>query len=164
MNDDPPPWLPGLLLLSDCKGIWGDWLDALYGSFQTDFVHTQINFRGKPVQVGNQLIDGKERTFWHMIQEGKVEQSRTPDSRRCERIKWAKAIIEHDGDPQVLSWPNKRKRQERFVLWVPSVDFAVILEDRRSHWMLWTTYVTDRRHTQRVFQEEYEQYKSTCPK
>lgn len=38
------------------------------------------------------MADGKEATFWHMIQEGRIEEDRTPDIRRCERIRWPKPI------------------------------------------------------------------------
>lgn len=47
---------------------------------------------------------------------GSVEEDRTPNFRRCERIRWPKPVIEHDGDPAVKVWRNQRGREERVCL------------------------------------------------
>lgn len=154
-----PGWLPGLLILSDYGGEWRQYLEVVYDRFRSDFVATTTQFRGEPVRAGKQLIDGKERTFWHVISEGDVENDRTPDLRRCERIGWIRAILEHEGDDAIQSWPQARGAKRRHVLWLVSADFAVVLEKRPGCWWLWTAYPTERPHTRRKLQREYEEWK-----
>lgn len=154
-----PDWLPPLILMNDHCGDWGRYVEAVYTAFRRDFIENPTLFRGEPVRIGSQLIDGKEQTFWHVISEGDVESNRTPDLRRCERVGWVRAIIDHDRDPAVLSWPQARGRNPRHVLWVKDSNFAVVLEKRPGCWWLWTAYPTDRPHTQRKLTREYEAWK-----
>ena len=44
-----------------------------------------------------------------LVQEGKVEDDRTPDLRRCERIRWPRPIIEHESEDSILVWENERR-------------------------------------------------------
>ncbi len=41
------------------------------------------------------LVDGKEYTFYHITHKGNIENDRTPELRRCERIGWARPVIEN---------------------------------------------------------------------
>lgn len=151
-----PSWLTPLVRLEDHGGNWQRYIDAVYAIFYRDFIIPPYpQFRGNHVCIGRQMIDGKERTFWHVISTGNVEQQRIPDLRRCERIGWIRPIIEHEGDPAVLSWPNQRKGAPRQVLWVQQVDFVVILNKRPNCWWLWTAFITDREHTRKKFIKEY---------
>lgn len=154
-----PGWLPPLLVLNDYGGDWGRYVEAVYGRFRADFVERTAQFRGEPVRVGTQLIDGKERTFWHVISEGNVEQERRPDLRRCERIGWIREMIEHENDEAIVSWPQSRGAKQRHVVWLRHADFAVILEKRPGCWWLWTAYPTERPHTQKKLIREYEEWK-----
>lgn len=156
-----PAWLPDPLLLTDFSGDWSRYVEAVYAVFRRCFIEGTAYFRGEPVRVGSQLLDLKERTFWHLTSEGDVEVDRTPDLRRCERIGWVRAIIDHERDPAVLSWPNTRHRNQRHVLWLKQVDFVVILEKRPGCWWLWTTYPTSRRHTRERLEQEYESWQKS---
>lgn len=154
-----PGWLPALLELNDYGGDWPGYLEAVYARFRLDFVETTLNFRGEPVRIGAQLIDGKERTFWHAISEGDAEANRTPDLRRCERIGWIRAMIEHENDEAILSWPQTRGARQRHALWLRNAEFIVVLEKRPGCWWLWTAYPTERPHTQRKLMREYEAWR-----
>ena len=104
-----PDWLPPLVLFNDYSGDWNAYLEALYACFRQDFIDTNPVFQGRRLGLKRHpMADGKEATFWHMIQEGKAEQERIPDLRRCERIRWPKPIIEHDADPAIKVWRNQR--------------------------------------------------------
>ena len=152
-----PSWLPDLISLDTYGGDWTAYLEVVYEVFRQDLIGVAPTFRGEPVKAGTQLIDGKLRTFWHLVSEGDVEVTRTPDLRRCERISWVRAIIDHDGDPAVMSWPNVRGGKSRQVLWLKQLDFAVILEKRTDCWWLWTAYQTTLgRH--RKFEKEYDEW------
>jgi len=154
-----PDWLPPLVMLNNHGGQWQRYIDAVYAVFYGDFLQSRPGFRGEPVMVGRQITGDKERTFWHVTSEGPVEGQRTPDLRRCERVGWIRPVIEHDGDPAVLSWPSQRSgRAVREVLWVRQADFAVVLEKRPRCWWLWTVHPTDREYKRREFAREYEDW------
>jgi len=156
-----PVWLPALVLMGNHGGNWGRYLDAVYAVFRRDFIESTAMFRGEAVRIGSEVIDGKERTFWHVTSEGDVEANRTPDLRRCERIAWVRALIDHEKDSMVQSWPNRRGRNRRHVLWLKQVDFVVVLEKHPGCWWLWTAYLTDRPHTRRSLEREFEAWQKS---
>jgi hypothetical protein len=156
---DSLDWLPPLVVLSDHGGDWNRYLDALYAWFRKDFVDSKPIFQGKPLALKRYpMIHGREATFWHMIQEGKVEDERTPDFRRCERIRWPKPIIERESDPAIKVWRNRRGSEERVCLWLVQEGYLVILADRGDYILPWTAYLVERSHRQRKLQKEYEEY------
>ena len=104
------------------------------------------------------LKKGKERGFWHCVQEGKIEEERTPDLRRCERISWIRPVIENVADTRIKKWPKKAGTKERYMLWLEEADYLVILEKRPNCWFLWTAYCTDHERTHGKLQKEYEDY------
>lgn len=163
---DEPDWLPPLVLLSDFNGSWESYLDAIYEYFKQDFVESKPMFQGRRLGLKKHpMAQGKEATFWHMIQEGSIEEERTPDFRRCERIRWPSPIIEHDADKAIKVWANKRGRETRICLWFEKVSYLVILADRGNYLLPWTAYSVEQRHTQRKLQREYEDYcKNKGPK
>jgi hypothetical protein len=108
-----PDWLPELMPLCDSNGDWQHYEDQVYAVFYTDFIESCPHFQNGPVRITKQLIDGKERTFWHCVQEGRIEAQRTPDLRRCERIPWIRATIENSNCFTVKKWQNKRGRNVR---------------------------------------------------
>mgnify|MGYP002682383615 CR=1 FL=1 len=97
-----PNWLPPLVLLEESNGDWNNYLTILYEIFKTDFIDTQCNYRGIKIAIKKHpQIDDKEATFWHLISEGENEETRTPDIRRCERIRWPKSVIEKVPDEKI---------------------------------------------------------------
>jgi len=156
---EAPDWLPALVLLQHYGGDWTRYINEGFAVFHRDFIQSQPRFRGSPVRVGKQIIEGKERTFWHVTSEGSVETDRTPSLRRCERIRWLRALIDHEGHPAILSWPQKRGRHRRHVLWLKDWQFAIVLEQRPGCWWLWTAYPTDRRPTQQKLMQEYDAWR-----
>lgn len=153
---DLPNWLPELILLENFGGNWQRYEDEVYSKFYTDFICSRPTFQGKPVYVKRFLEDGKERGFWHLVQEGPVEKYRTPDLRRCERVTWIRAIIEHTNDPIIKSWSKKIGSRTRHLLWFEQAEYLVVLEKRQSAWILWTAYCTTRKHTKNKLRKEYQ--------
>ncbi|MFB1490385.1 MULTISPECIES: hypothetical protein [unclassified Thiocapsa] len=109
------------------------------------------------------LTHGKEATFWHMIQGGQVEEERTPDPRRCERIRWPGLINTHAGDPAVKIWRNQRGREERVCLWFEEEDYLVIPADRGDYILPWTAYLVAQPHRKRKLLKEYEDHRRGRP-
>jgi hypothetical protein len=124
-----------------------------------DFVDNKPTFQGRKLGLKRHpVVHEKEATFWHMIQEGSIEEDRIPDLRRCERIRWPKPIIENDADTAVKVWKNKRRREDRVCLWFEQEDYLVILADRGTYILPWTAYLVKQKHRKRKLQKEYEAY------
>ena len=154
-----PEWLPRLVLFSDYHGDWGAYLDAVYAFFRADFVDDKPLFQGRRLGLKRHpQTRGKEATFWHMIQHGAIEEERTPDFRRCERIRWPRPIIENDKDPAIKVWRNQRGREQRVCLWFEQESYLVVLADRGDYILPWTAYPVEQPHRQRKLQKEYEEY------
>jgi hypothetical protein len=159
--DRQPDWLPDIVRLEDYGGQWRKYEEAVYARFYSDFIASRPTLQDMPVYVTINLVRGKERTFWHCIQEGPVEEERIPDLRRCERISWIRPVIEHVDSPEVRQWVNERRGKNRSILWVDSAEFLVVLEPRGSAWYLWTAYpVTSEWKKVRLFKECEAFYKS----
>lgn len=156
---DASDWLPPLVLFGDYSGNWDAYLDAIYDWFKQDFIDSKPVFQGRRLGLKRHpLTHGKEATFWHMIQEGGVEEDRTPDFRRCERIRWPRPIIENHHDSAIKIWRNQRRNEERVCLWFVREDYLVILADRGDYILPWTAYLVEQPHRQRKLQKEYEEY------
>jgi len=152
-----PEWLPPLVMLSDHDGDWLSYLNTIYDFFKQDFVDSKPVYQGRRLGLKRYpMAQGKEATFWHMIQKGTIEEDRTPDLRRCERIRWPKPIIEHDADTAIKVWANQRRGEQRICLWLEQEDYLVILADRGKYILPWTAYMVKQPHRQRKLQKEYD--------
>ncbi len=152
-------WLPSLVLFQDSQGDWNVYVEVLYQHFMKDFVDSKPYFEGRKVGLKRYPLDqGKESTFWHMISEGKSEEERLPDLRRCERIRWPRPVIEHHRDDMIKVWKNRRRSETRICLWLESYDYLVVLADRNEYVLPWTAYLVEQPHRKRKLQREYEKY------
>ncbi len=155
---DTIDWFPELIILSDYAN-WKEYLDAIYKVFCDDFVSSKPRYPGKRFALKRFPITfEKEATFWHLIQEGKVEEDRTPDLRRCERIRWPRPIIEAMPSHQVRVWRNVRGKNERIVIAIQDFSYVVILDDREDYVMLWTAYCVEHHHRRKKLQREFEEW------
>ena len=152
-------WLPELVRLDTYNGNWDRYLEVIYNFFTKDFVDDQPTYQGRKLALKRlPMYEGKEATFWHIISEGNTEESRTPNLRRCERIKWPRPIIENSADPVIKLWHNKRKGKIRICLLLDPANYLVILERRANYDIFWTAYPIDRPHQKRKLVKEYEEY------
>ncbi|MCG7948699.1 MAG: hypothetical protein N0C84_20375 [Candidatus Thiodiazotropha taylori] len=152
-------WLPPLVLFGEYNGHWDAYLDAIYEFFRQDFVNDKPYFQGRRLGLKRHpLTYGKEATFWHMIQKGTDENNRTPDFRRCERIRWPRPIIENDDSSAVKIWRNQRGQEERVCLWFEQENYLVILADRGEYILPWTAYLVEQQHRQRKLLKEHDRY------
>lgn len=161
-----PDWLPPLVLLNDYGGNWHRYIEAVYDYFRQDFLDRQPVFRGRRLGLKRHpMTNGKEATFWHMTSEGKEEDDRTPDLRRCERIRWPKPVIEHSEADVVKVWTNIRRSakgvETRICLWLEAQEYLVILADRGEYLLPWTAYIVDMPHQKMKLQKEFEEYWKT---
>ena len=155
-------WLPGLVFLESSHGNWEVYLNKIYRFFKTDFVDSSPTFPGKRVGlIRHPMTDGKEFTFWHFIQEGSREEERTPDLRRCERIRWPRPIIEAIQSERVHVWRNRRKTNKRIVIALEDFSYVVVLEDRTRYVLPWTAYTVEQKHRREKLEKEYLAFKRT---
>ena len=153
-------WLPPLVLLETYSGDWDVYIEALYGFFKKDFVDSKPLFRGKLLALKRHpVIQSKEATFWHLLSEGKIEENRLPDLRRCERIRWPRPIIEHESESRIKVWENKRGHETRICLWLENREYLVVLAKRKGYILLWTVYPVIEKHRKRKLQREYDDCK-----
>ncbi|MFA5555016.1 MAG: hypothetical protein WCZ89_04020 [Phycisphaerae bacterium] len=154
-----PEWLPTLILLEDFDGNWDRYINEVFSIFYQDFIETQPKFRGQWVRCRRDLINGKEAGFWHCTSEGADEINRTPDLRRCERIRWVRAIIEHQDSGVVETWQSLRKGEKRYLLWF-NEEFLIVLSERQrkrdgfQYIQLITAYCTEEEHRKRSLRRE----------
>ncbi len=155
-----PRWLPPLVLLTDYDGDWDKYFQTVYDFFEQDFVKSRPSFQGTKLQLKRYpVIQGKEATFWHVISEGKTEEDRTPDLRRCERIRWPRPLINNGKEPPLKIWSNLRNGEKRICLWLEEAEYLVVLAKRSGYILLWTAYATPQPHQKRKLQKEYEAFK-----
>jgi hypothetical protein len=160
-----PDWLPEIVLFADYENDWEKYEKALYAFYCRDFVDSKPEFRGEKLAVKRHPIEqSKEATFWHIISEGKIEDERLPDFRRCERIRWPAPIIENvdDQDYTIKVWENTRHRGEkRICIWFEAFEYLVILAKRKDYTLFWTAYPVTRNHRKRKLQREFEASKKS---
>jgi hypothetical protein len=153
----PEAWLPPLLRLEDYGGDWEAYIEAAYLGFRADFIATRPSITGRRWAVKRHpLVNRREATFQHLVSEGADEGERLPDLRRCERIRWPRAIIDALGTHRVVAWANERRGDRRIVIALPDFTYAVILADRGDHIMLWTAYVVDEAYRRKQMRAEWE--------
>jgi hypothetical protein len=122
---------------------WDKYADALYEIFLNEIKKGNLIFQGLPVRVKRYPeYKGKDFAFWHLTSDGKKEEERIPDLRRCERLSWVSWVISnYDKTSEICCWQNKRGRHKHFVIWFDENHrYAVILEKRPDYFLLKTQY------------------------
>jgi hypothetical protein len=154
-----PDWLPELEPFNEYGGDWLRYLDALYAFFQEDFVDSKPCFRGRRLGLKRHPItEGKEATFWHFISEGNKEAERTPDMRRCERIRWPASIIDNSREPELKVWAEPSGNNQRIYIWFEDEGYLVVLEDRQRYVLPWTAFYVERPHQREKYMKRWARY------
>lgn len=154
---------PELLPLDAFGGSWSDYETALYRIFLNEIARGSLQFRGMPVRCRRiPETRGRWAAFWHLVQEGRVEEERIPDLRRCERIGWVRWIIENDGaHPGIEAWENSRGTEVNALLWYRE-EYLVVMAQRRDYWLLKTAYCTDRSGRKRQLRRERDAFRQAA--
>jgi len=169
-----PAWLPPHIPFS---GDWDTFIKALYLVFDRDFKRAFPRFRTFPVWH-NRKLDPEdkynfEEGFWHLVtredwiydrETRRKEKERLPDLERAGRLPWAKPVIEHDADVEILAWDfddeMKWGKVVRTYVWLKNHDFVVILErqpkQRGDVFMLVTSFLVVFESKRRDLQSRYE--------
>jgi len=156
--------LPDLTLFQSYGGEWQRYLDALYSHFTNDFIVSKPVFKGQRLGLKRYpLYKNKEATFWHLISKGQVEEDRTPEIRRCERIKWPRPIIDNSDNEHIKIWENKRGNEIRICLCYGDWEYLVILAKRNGYILPWTAYPIEYGYKKIKLEKEHLAYKKLNP-
>jgi len=161
--------LPAILVLENYGGNYEKYIEAVHQVFTSDFVTNKTKFRGEELKLKwHPIYQNKAYTFYHMTHEGKDEQNRLPDLRRCERMPWAKPTIENCDSWKLKIWPQVRTgtggTRERLCIWLEmdgEPDYIIIIDVRDSYKLLWTAFVLEYPHEKRKREKEYETWLKT---
>lgn len=150
---------PDLIPFSDYGGDFTKYINAVYDIFSNDFIKTNPIYKNRKVSVRKYPeVDGMHRTFYHITHEGADESNRTPDFRRMERIRFPKFMIDNYLHNEILTWKNKRGKDERVVLFNESENYILILTERKDFYLFITAYYVETEHRKRKLLKEYQEY------
>ena len=137
---------PDLLLFSDFDGNWIVYEQELNRIFMACIARAGLEYRRVPVSCRrHDEVAGRWASFWHLVSEGRIEDDRTPDLRRCERLQWIPWVISNAGSHRDIDvWENMRKRESNTLLWYRE-EYLVVLAQRRDYWLLKSAYCTTQR-------------------
>lgn len=154
MTEGFPSWLPEILPF---RGDWSAYVEEIYQAFRAGFFIERVYFRGRRVSVRSEPRDqGKEAGFWHAISEGKEEINRTPDLRRCERVRWIRALIECPDKERVRVWEEMRGSDRRVHIALPDFSYLVVLADRGRYVLFITAFCVEHKHQRRKRRKAWE--------
>jgi hypothetical protein len=157
--------LPKLIPFSAAAGLdsaerWQDFVDGLYGIYFKFIVKGNLMFRNLPVRCrACPETFGKHFAFWHMMQEGKIENDRTIDPGRCERLLWIPWIIQNaEKDVRIRVFKQSpRDSNTSWALWLFSEKYAVILHERTEYFLLKTAFLV-KPHKQQEFERDWKKH------
>lgn len=165
---DECSWLPPLIEY-DSSEQWVKYEDGIYNIFKDDFIDSypiidgfRVNIRYHPIE------NGKADAFFHVTCQDYMNiKDRSPDFRRCERIRWVRKFIENMDCNQTCNlceglkvWDKPYKNTYRTHILFEKEKFMVVIEKRDKYYLLITAFYFDRDHTLGKKLKEYEQYKN----
>ncbi len=158
-------WLPDLIVFSGKGFEIGEYFDFLYDYFKKDFIDEEPILKAKRVKIRSMPpSEGKEGMFWYLTHDhphGYTRDERwIPNLRRCERIRWIRALIEalEYGAEEVVYWYKQFGREQRLHIALEDFSYFVVLTERESYFVLWTAFPADRRTTVDRKRREYGEY------
>lgn len=150
-----PHWLPDIFPVSP----WTEsTYDELYQLFHRDFIESQPVYLGYTVWFFPEKENDKEKLFWHLTSRDDTENGeRLPDLRRCERLPWARPMLENPQDPEILAWDHSEgDGSVRTYVWLINYRFVVIMKkypDEKRRMV--TSFYVDYPHTRRNLMKKY---------
>ena len=136
---------PDLLRFADFGGDWAAYEAELNRVFMDEIARSGLEFRCEAVNCRrHNEVAGRWASYWHLVQEGRVEEDRTPDLRRCERLRWVPWVIQSAvAHPEIDEWQNIRGTEVNTLLWYRE-EYLVILGRRNGYWLLRSAYCTEK--------------------
>lgn len=144
--------LPAKLLFTAYGSDWEQYKSALLEAFQRDFMEPPFpEFTGLPVYIDPRPdYFGLPKRLWHCISVGAdkdtPEEEREIQCNRCERLVWARPLIELAETKQTPNWITKNGRRYEGYIAVDDFSYVVVLKrsPRDNCWYLATTFCPGR--------------------
>jgi len=142
---------------SQYGGDWDAYLEAIYKCFCQDFACTPPpQFNGSTVTLKKHPVEaGKEATFWHFISYGSTEADRQIDLRRCECIRWPKAIMDNVDDPELKVWDEPMRNEVRTHILCEEYRYLLVIAKRDGFVLPWTGYPLEHAHQVRKLDKRW---------
>jgi len=128
--------------------------------FRHDFLDNPANYCSHPVLCFKDMDRGKLNIFWHLTErDDKAIGGRIADPRRAERLAWARPMLDHVSDPNILHWDYEEgDKTIKTYVWLQDFDLVVILKrmpdmSRR----LITSFYVDYSNKRRDLKRKYDQ-------
>lgn len=124
-------------------GEWNDYQVGLFEIYKKTILNNKLMFRGDNVSARRHPeSNGFPAAFLHLISEGSIEDERTPDLLRCERLGWIEWVIRNaELHPEIYIQDSIRGRERNVLLWYDVESYAVILGCRNGFYLLKSAYV-----------------------
>lgn len=156
-----PAWLPEMFPVSP----WTEFtFEDLYEIFKRDFINSQPLFQGNKIWFYPEKANGKELIFWHMTErdegddKAKPSGTRTADFRRCERLPWARPMLDNSTDSALLVWDyDEGKGGTKTYVWLQHFDYVVIMKKypdgrRRLVTSFWLEFDSKKRNLRKKYE------------
>ncbi len=156
--------MPKLILLEDFNGDTEIYLNEVFSVFKKDFMNNDLKCNGiKVFYIHQPEYKGKPFSFWHLVSEGKIEDQRNTDLRRCEKIGWPRVIIENPKDESIKTWKTDRRNkkgkiQKRLCLCFGEWEYLVVLTIRKNFFVLCTAYPVSTNRRRYQLKNEYDNF------
>jgi len=149
-------WLPELILLEHHDGAWEPFIEAVYRAYCDDWVFgPRAYFSGQVIRCRQSpSYVGKEYAFWHLTSRDE-EGDRVPDLRRCERVRWPRAIMTMTSSDDVRVWESSRPGNMRFLIALKDFSYVIVLGSRNGYYLLVTAYHVEHEHRRKKLAKEY---------
>ena len=163
-----PAWLTPIITIESFDGDPEKYIENIFSIFKRDFIDTAPFLHDKVIFFDRKDDNGRPAAFLHITtEEDKATGCRNISLRRCERIEWVRAIIEHIDDPAVLYWKKEqytaRRWATRTYLFLEQENFLVVLEEMTNGNLLITAIYVDLPHQKRKHLRDCEAYKKANP-
>lgn len=150
-------------------GNWTSYVEELYDTYINNVVNARLTFNGLPIRTRfHPMTDNKGFGFWHIISDGKIEEERNIDLRRCERLPWVPYWIKEAKTPPALIswWKNQRKTKKgteaHIVIFNEETCYVVILAEHKAYYLLKTAYTAKRHRTKKLIEERDKYWETNC--
>jgi len=141
-----------------------DYQNKLYTLFEDNYINNNIYFNGiKIIFKSHPQVNSKSETFWHITSTKDSSGNRLPDFARYHTIMWIKYITDICvTNASICSkiWMKKQNGRNRVLIMCDSINYLVVLEDRKSYYLFVTAYPVNRSHTKNKLLNEYTKCKN----
>ena len=160
--------IPDIIELKNFDSDFGNYENAVFERYNKVKDLSNVRINNLPLKHKKYPTENnRDCTFLHITTSSDSggnkrlkEWERNSELRRLERIEWPFFILKEcfDSCDKIFTWENKRKGKIRFLIWCPEIEYLIILDSRKSFYLLWTAYPVTESHRKKKLRKEYDEY------